>query len=186
MIELKNPMARNIFFSGGVDTESMKTISEKIITINEDDKIMKKVYKLYNLKYTPKPIKIYIDSPGGAVYDAFGTISIIESSKTPVYTYCTGKAMSCGFMLLISGHKRFCYKHGTVLYHQVALGANGKLKDADERVDEAKRLQKKIEDLTLRKTKVPKKQLKKTYKEKTDWYIPSHEAKKLGIVDKII
>ena len=186
MIELKNPMERNIFFSGGVDAESMKTISEKIITVNEDDEMMKKVYELYNLKYKPKPIKIYIDSPGGFVYNAFGTVSIIEKSKTPVYTICTGRAMSCGFMLLVAGHKRFCYEHGTVLYHQVGLGANGKLKDVDESIIEGKRLQKMIEDLTLRTTKITKKRLKKVYKEKTDWFITSSEAKELGIIDEII
>jgi len=186
MIEIKNPMERNIFFSGGVESESMKIISEKIITINDDDKMMKKVYALHNLKYKPKPIKIFIDSPGGLVYDAFGTISIIEKSKTPVYTYCTGKAMSCGFMLLIAGHKRFCYEHGTVLYHQIAIGASGKIKDAEERLVEGNRLQKNIEELTLRKTNISKKQLKKNYKEKIDWYITPQEALKLKIVDKII
>lgn len=186
MIELKNPKERNIFFSGGVNEDSMKEISEKIIEINEDDEMMKKAYALYNLTYNPKPIKIYIDSPGGTVYNMFGTVSIIEKSKTPVHTYCTGSAMSCGFVLLIAGHKRFCYEHGTVLYHQVSLGPHGKLKDVDEEVLEAKRLQKKIDDLTLRRTKITKKQLKKAYKQKTDWFIPAEEAKELGIVDKII
>ena len=68
--------------------------------------------------------------------------------------------MSCGFMILICGHKRFGYKHSTPLYHQVSTGFLGKVKDMEESLAETKRLQAKIEDITLDRTAISKKRLK--------------------------
>lgn len=108
-------------------------------------KNLKKIYAIYDLDYSPKPIKIYIDSYGGAVYQCYGLLSIMDSSKTPIHTIVTGAAMSCGFMMLIHGHKRFAYPLSTPLYHQIGGGAIGKSKDIEEEYVEMKRLQTKLE-----------------------------------------
>ena len=47
-------------------------------------------------------------------------------------------------------------------------------------------MQKDIETLTLKKTKISKEKLEKIFKEKKDWYIESNQCLKLGIVDEII
>ena len=49
-----------------------------------------------------------------------------------------------------------------------------------------KRLQKWIEDLTVRRTSIKKARLKEVYKEKIDWYIPAEEALELGVIDEIL
>ena len=94
--------------------------------------------------------------------------------------------MSAGFILLISGHKRFCYEHGTPLYHQVSSGIFGKIQDMEEYVEETKRLQTKLEEITIRKTKISKSKLEKYKKRKIDWYMSAEKAKELGVVDEII
>jgi ATP-dependent Clp protease protease subunit len=94
--------------------------------------------------------------------------------------------MSCGFLILISGHKRFCYRLSTPLYHQVSSGNFGDIKTIEESVAETKRLQKLIEKLTLEKTKISKKKLKKIYKKKFDWFMTADKALKLGVVDEIL
>ena len=48
-----------------------------------------------------KPIKIYIDSCGGSLTDAFTIIDSIRMSKTPVITIATGCAYSAGFFIFI-------------------------------------------------------------------------------------
>ena len=65
-----------------------------------------------------KPIKIYIDSCGGSLTDAFTIIDSIRMSKTPVITIATGCAYSAGFFIFISGHKRIAYPHASFLYHE--------------------------------------------------------------------
>ena len=89
-------------------------------------------------------------------------------------------------MILISGHKRFGYPHSTPLYHQVSSGFYGKIKDMEEHLEESKRLQKKIEDLTLDRTNISKKKLDEILKNKVDWYMSAEEALSLGVIDGII
>lgn len=183
---LQLPMHRDLFFAKGVDQASIEEISIKILEINRDDEKLKKLYDVYGIEYNPKPIKIYIDSFGGSVYQCFGLLSIMEKSKTPIHTIVTGAAMSAGFMILIHGHKRFAYEHSTVMYHQVGTASWGKLKDIDEDIDEAKRLQLKIEEMTLKKTKISKNKLDKVYVRKKDWYMSAQEALKNGVIDEIL
>jgi ATP-dependent Clp protease protease subunit len=176
---------RNLYLSAQVDQHSMESLSKQIVEINQEDKKLKKLYKVYGLKYTPKPIKIHIDSYGGAVYQCFGLLGIMENSKTPIYTIVTGCAMSCGFMIAISGHKRFAYTKATLLYHQLSTIKYGKLKEIKEDIIESKRLQKMIENIVIEKTKITRKRLKESFNKKEDWFISVDEALELGVIDKI-
>ncbi len=64
-----------------------------------------------------KPIKLYINSPGGEVVEGFPLISTIELSKTPVYTINIGQWSSMSFLIGITGHKRFALPYTTFLLH---------------------------------------------------------------------
>ena len=122
------PMERKLFFTEQFDQKSVAALTKNIFEINEDDRLLEKLYNVYDMEYKVSPIEIMIDSYGGRVYQCMGLISVVENSKTPIWTYVTGAAMSCGFILLISGHKRFAYKRATPLYHQVSSSAYGTVK----------------------------------------------------------
>jgi ATP-dependent Clp protease protease subunit len=186
MQQLPQPKERIIFLDDQVNQKTMNKISKEILDINDSDKELKKLYKIQGLKYKPKPIKIYIDSYGGLVYQCFGLVAIMNKSKVPIWTYVTGAAMSCGFIILIHGHKRFAYEHSTPLYHQVSSGVWGTVKDMEEKVVESKRLLSKIEEMTLSRTNITKKKLKEIYEKKLDWFMTAEEAKKLNVVDEVI
>jgi len=183
---LPSPEERTLYFTQQVNQASIADLTKKIISINTSDRRLKKLAKQMGMKYKPKPIKIFIDSYGGAVYQCFGLLSIMKASETEIHTIVTGCAMSCGFMMLICGHKRFAYPLSTPLYHQVSTGFMGKLKDMEESVEETKRLQKSIEDITFDRTNITRKRLKEVFKGKFDWFMSSDEALKLGVVDEII
>lgn len=185
-IPIPIPKHRNLHFSKQVDQETIGELTKAIIDINEDDQMLTKLYEVYNLEYKPQPIKIYIDSYGGNVYQCFGLLSIMENSKTPIHTIVTGCAMSCGFMILICGHKRFGHKLSTPLYHQVSSYSHGSLKAIEEDLKETKRLQNLMEKITLKHTKILKEKLDKVYKRKIDWCMSAEEAKKNGVIDEII
>lgn len=183
---IEKPRDRNIYLPKKVDQESMNVLTKAIIEINEHDDYLIKLYDIHGINYNPNPIKIYIDSYGGYVYQCFGLIGIMETSETPIHTYVTGAAMSCGFIILIHGHKRFGYEHSTPMYHQVSTGFWGKLADMEEDFIESKRLQRKFEEMTFRKTKITKGKLKEIYDKKIDWYMSATQALRLGVIDKII
>ncbi len=102
------------------------------------------------------------------------------------HTIVTGCAMSCGFLILLAGHKRFAHKMSTPLYHQVSTGFFGKVQDMEEKLEEAKRLQTQIEDYTKSRTKIGKKKLREILENKKDWYMSADEALELGVVDEIL
>lgn len=183
---LKLPKSRDLFFIKQVDQASIGELTQKIVEINQDDEHLKKLYSVYNLDYTPDPIKIYIDSFGGQVYQCFGLISVIERSHTPIHTIVTGCAMSAGFMILISGHRRFAHKLSTPLYHQVSSGTSGTVKEMEEKLEESKRLQSQLEDIVKEKTKITKKRLREIFETQKDWYMTSKEARELGVIDEIL
>lgn len=186
MADITKPLDRNLFFYKDVDQDSIGKLSEDIIKINDSDNKIIKEAQIYGFTYKPEPIKIYIDSYGGYVYQILGLISIINKSEIPIHTIATGAAMSSGFMLLISGHRRFVYELATPLYHQVSSGCWDKIKDMEEKLEEIQRLQKILEDLTLKRTKINYEKLKDVYDRKFDWYMTAQEALSLGVVDEII
>jgi ATP-dependent Clp protease protease subunit len=175
-----------LFFTKQVDQSSIGELTQKIIEINQVDEHLKKIYNVYGLTYNPEPIQVYIDSYGGYVYQCFGLLSVMERSQTPIHTIVTGCAMSVGFMILISGHKRFAHKLSTPLYHQVSSGAAGTVKEMEEKLEESKRLQKQLEDIVKEKTDITKKRLREIFDTKKDWYMTSEEALELNVVDEIL
>jgi ATP-dependent Clp protease protease subunit len=183
---LPKPKFRTLYLPEQVNQESMNKLTKAIIEINNSDAYLRKLYGINDIEYVPKPIEIYIDSYGGAVYQCFGLLGVMDKSVTPVHTIVTGAAMSCGFMILISGHKRFGYEMSTPLYHQVSSSSRGKVQDLEENLQETKRLQQKIEEITLQRTTISKKKLKEILKNKVDWYMTAEEALALGVIDEIV
>jgi ATP-dependent Clp protease protease subunit len=150
---------------------------------NEDDK---RESKEKNYNRNDNPIRIFLNTPGGRVYETLAVVSAIQTSKTPVYTIATGSVMSGGFVIFISGHKRLCYKYATFLYHGVSGWMWGTIPDMKINLEEANREQEIINEIIVNKTKITKKMLEKYNGESKDWYIGVQDALKLKIVDEIL
>lgn len=183
---IRQPKDRIIHLASQVDQASINAVSSKILEINKDDDELEKLFDVYGQSYVRQPIKLFIDSYGGYVYQCFGLVGIMNSSKTPVHTIATGAAMSCGFIILINGHKRFAYKYATPMYHQVSSWGGGTVQDIKEDLEETERLQGVIETMTIEKTKIGADRLKEVREKKLNWFIPANEALRLGVVDEIL
>lgn len=131
-----------------------------------------------------KPIKIFIDSPGGDVTFMWSAIKMIEMSKTPVWTinYCT--AYSAAAEILASGHKRFAFPGSHVMIHLGSCAYSGDVANVETTKKYFDALSKKTVDHLLERTKIEPKMFKK--KTMTDWFLDEDEALKNGVVDKII
>ena len=136
--------------------------------------------------YKREPIKLYINSYGGSVYDMWGLIDVILNSKTPIYTYCTGYAMSAAFKIFLAGHKRYCYKHSTFMYHQMSCRLSGKLQDIEEDREEMDDQNTQIEEYVIDRTNLTKDDIKEIREKRKDFYIHSDKAVKYGIVDEVL
>lgn len=185
-IVLPTPKDRRLIFNKDVTQDTIGELSKQILEIGDDDSYISKIYATHDLTYTPPPIKIYIDSHGGRVYQCFGLLGIMEKSSTPIHTIVTGIAASAGFLISITGHKRFAYDKATLMYHQLSGFTMGKLKDITEKTVESERLMKLIEQHVLAHTKITASKLKEVFDAKFDWYLNAKESLKYGAIDEII
>lgn len=177
-----NTNQRIIYISEHIDNGALGAVNFNLLSLIEQDNKKENTEK----NFVREPIKLYISSCGGSIYDMWGLIDIIKTSPTPIYTYCTGYVMSAAFMIFISGHKRFIGEHSTLLYHQLSSRAQGTYQDLIEEGEERDVLQTQIESFVNSHTNIKQSKLNSVRKNKIDWYIHADEAIELGIADEII
>ncbi|MDF2534029.1 MAG: hypothetical protein K0R18_186 [Bacillales bacterium] len=174
---------RKIILSDVISNATVNVAMQRILDINEYDDERNSKEKDYKVK----PIELVINSPGGSVYDGFGLISVIENSKTPIDTYCFGRAMSMGFSIFLAGDRRYSGKYSTFMYHDISTFTGGSLEDIKRTVKEMERLSKQYDDYVLARTTHILKETLDGYKVRTEnWYIDPVESVKLGIVHEIL
>lgn len=156
--------------------ESLLNLVKMIIRCNKEDAGKPKEER--------KPIKVFIDTPGGDICVLWTVIKAIEISKTPVYTinYCT--CFSAGADLLAAGHKRFALPGTSAMVHSGSCVFGGTMEQAESMKKHFDKLGKKITDYFLARTKVDPKVFKK--KAPADWYFDEDEMLANGLIDEII
>lgn len=177
---------RSIWFTSEVYPETVAQAIQQITAINYADDQKEKQYTLDDQTYVRHPIKLYISSYGGSVYDGLGLVGVIRSSKTPVHTISIGKVMSMGFILALSGHRRFAYPHTSYMFHSLSSVHWGKFSELQESVQEDTRLQAKLDLLTTSLTTITQERLNEVHEKKLDWYLDAEEALALGCFDELI
>lgn len=101
--------SRVIYLNEDISAYTISNIVPLIHKINKDDENVPVDQR--------KPLHIHVTSYGGDAYSGWQIVSTIENSKTPIYTYVEGYAMSMGLPIYLAGHKRFLGKFATLLYH---------------------------------------------------------------------
>ena len=130
-----------------------------------------------------KPIKVYIDSPGGSLTDAFTVSDAIRMSKTPVWGICTGIAYSGGFIILISCHKRIGYPLSSYLFHEGQTKSAGTASQFENYTAFYKRQLLHLKDLVIETTNITEDEY--TSIKKDDVWYDAKEALDKGIIDEI-
>ena len=131
-------------------------------------------------------IKIYINSPGGAVTAALAIYDTMQYVRPDIQTICVGLAASGSALLLAAGKKgkRMILPNGEVMIHQVMGGAQGQASDVDIHARHILRIKEKLNKILAKHTG---QKLSKVERDTDrDYFMDSEEAKKYGIVDKII
>ena len=134
-------------------------------------------------------IPVVIDSFGGQVYSLLAMISEIENSKLPIATIASGKAMSCGSILLSCGDPghRYINSTATVMIHDVSAMTTGKNEEIKASTKNTDRLNKLIFRLLAKNCGQEKDYFLDQIHNKShaEWYLSASECKKHGIVDHI-
>lgn len=183
MAEKINYKRRNIYLNGDIEEDIAKKVIEQIIEINAYDKEQ----RMEDIYYKANPINLFLTTDGGSVGEALAIYDAIKYSKTPVDIYVLGKCYSAGFVILGAGNHRFAYPNATLMTHEVSYSSSYKQLTAHEDYgNESRKIQKKINELILKDTNIPREELQWHYEHKKDWFINTEEALRFGIIDKII
>ena len=170
---------RKILLSDNIKSDTVKGIIETIMNINYDDDIKEADYK----DWERKPIKLFINSFGGSVYDGLALVDVIKQSKTPVHTISIGSSMSMGFWIYLAGHKRYVGENATLMFHDISTWVWDKTETIKQELNEVLRLQKVICTEVTSTSLVKQETLDDYITRKAEWYIPADEAIKLKLAD---
>jgi ATP-dependent Clp protease, protease subunit len=133
-----------------------------------------------------KDISLYINSPGGSVYDALAIYDTIKFVSPAVATYGIGVQASAAAFILSSGTKgkRHLLEHSTVMIHQPSSGTRGKVTDQEIDLRESLRIKRLLEEIMAKNTGQPVKRIHEDMER--DKWLDSEEARKYGLVDHVI
>ena len=175
--ELYDRECRTIYINNIIDESTSESITYMIMKYNRDDK-GKSIEDR-------KPIFIYINSLGGSVSDGFVIIDAVVASKTPVYTVNIGTSYSMGFLIFLSGTKRYATINSTFLCHEGSSSVYDTMSKAKDRMEfENNQMEKHIMDYVLSRTHISESLYQEQYRK--EWYMYPEEAKKLGVVTDIV
>lgn len=133
-----------------------------------------------------KDIFLYINSPGGSVYDALAIYDTMQYITNDVQTVGIGVQASAAAFLLSSGTKgkRFLLPNSTVMIHQPSSGTRGKVTDQEIDLKESLRVKYLLESIMAKNTGQKPEKVHEDMER--DRWMTAAEASKYGLVDKII
>ena len=166
-------LKENIIFLGGDITDEVANlvIAQLLFLESQDPK---------------KDISIYINSPGGSITAGLAIVDAMNHIKNDISTVCVGIAASMGSIILSSGKKgkRYALPNADVLIHQPLGGVQGQASDIEISAKRIINLKAKLIKMLSDATGKSISQIEKDADR--DYFMTAEEAKKYGIVDKVI
>lgn len=146
------------------------------------------VAQLIHLAYADpkKDIKLYINCPGGSVYDGMAIYDTMQYIKPDVQTIGIGLQASMGAFLLSSGvkGKRMLLPNSRVMIHQPSSGTEGKVTDQEITLRESIALKKILNEILAKNTGQKLAKIEKDVER--DHWMSATDAVEYGLVDKVI
>lgn len=168
-----------------------RLLNERIIFIGDEVNSQTAnliIAQLLHLAYEDpkKDIKLYINSPGGSVYDGLAIYDAIQFVKPDVQTIGIGLQASFGAILLASGTKgkRFMLPNARVMMHQPHGGTQGQITDQEITLKEGLHLKQRLTEIMAKNT--GQKLAKVRDDMERDFWMGAEEAKAYGLIDDVI
>ena len=163
---------RIIFLGEEVTEGSANTIVAQLLHLANED--------------PDKDIQLYINSPGGSVYDGLAIYDTMQYIKPDVQTIGIGLQASMGAFLLSSGAKgkRFVLPNARVMIHQTSSGTQGMVTDQEISLRESVRMKELLAKVIAKNTGQKLEKIKADMER--DHWMSADEAVKYGLADEMI
>jgi ATP-dependent Clp protease, protease subunit len=106
-------------------------------------------------------------------------------SETPIITYGLGIVASMALGIFVMGDVRIAHRYTRFMWHSVAYGAMGNIKDHEDGHKEADTLQRMYNDL-FKETGITPEMMADIRERKSDFFFSGKEAVKLKVADEVI
>lgn len=163
---------RIIMIGGAIDDNLANIVIAQLLFLDsQDDK---------------KDIHLYINSPGGSVTAGMAMYDTMQFVKSDVTTTCVGMAASMGAFLLAGGAKgkRAALPNSKILIHQVLAGFEGQATDVKIQAEEILRTKEQVNKILAKNTGQTLAKIDQDTDR--DFYMRPLEAKKYGLIDRVI
>ena len=133
-----------------------------------------------------KDIQLYINSPGGSVYDGLAIYDTMQYIAPDVQTIGIGLQASMGAFLLSSGAKgkRFVLPTARVMIHQPSSGTRGKVTDQEISLRESIALKERLATIMADNTGQKLDKIKADMER--DYWLSAADAVAYGLADEVI
>jgi ATP-dependent Clp protease, protease subunit len=163
---------RIIFLAGPIDDDVANLVIAQLLFLQFED--------------PKKDILLYVNSPGGSVSAGLAIVDTMMHVKPDVQTVCVGIAASMGAVILSAGAKgkRFVLPNSEVMIHQPSGGFSGQAADIEITAKQIIKLRESLNKILAKNTGKSLAQIEKDVDR--DFYMSAEDAKKYGIIDKIL
>jgi ATP-dependent Clp protease protease subunit len=163
---------RIIFLVGPVNEQTANVIVAQLLFLESEN--------------PEKDISLYINSPGGSVYDGLAIYDTMQFIKPDVSTLCTGFAASMASILLAAGHKgkRFALPNARIMVHQPSGGSQGNAADIEIQAREVLFLRERLNAILAERTGKAVAQIE--LDTDRDNFMSAALARDYGIVDEVL
>lgn len=164
---------RIIFLGGPIEDTMANLIIAQLLFLQAED--------------PKKDISIYINSPGGSVTSTLAIVDTMKFIKPDVSTVCVGIAASGAALILSAGAKgkRLILPNAEVMIHQPLMsGVEGQATDIAITAKQILKTKDRLNKMLAENTGQPLSKIEQDVER--DFFMDANEAKKYGIVDKIL
>ena len=165
---------RVVFFTGEVEANMCNVAVAQLLFLEAEN--------------PDQPINMYINSPGGSVYDGLAVYDVMQYIKCPVATYVTGMAASMGSFIAQAGTPgmRYLLPRSVTMIHQPSSGTRGKVSDMEIDLKESLRIKREMTELYVKHNSrgVPYEEFERLMDR--DRWLTAREALDLGLADHIV
>jgi ATP-dependent Clp protease protease subunit len=166
---LKN---RIVFLGTPIDDQTANLVIAQLLFLNQED--------------PERPIRLYIQSPGGVIYSGLAIYDTMQSLPNTIETWAVGMTASFGTVLLAAGTPghRYALPHATIHMHPAAGGTQGYTPEVEIRYKEMKRQQDMMNLILSKHTGQTVETIVQDFER--DHWKNAPEAKAYGFVDEVV
>ncbi|HTJ63862.1 MAG TPA: ATP-dependent Clp protease proteolytic subunit [Alphaproteobacteria bacterium] len=163
--------SRTVLLFGEINDKVARSITAQLVALSAE---------------SAKPIRMFINSPGGHVESGDTIFDVIRFVRAPVQVIGTGWVASAGALIFIAAKKenRFCLPNTRFMLHQPSGGAMGKASDIAIEAKEIIRMRQRLNETFAKETGQSLEKI--TRDTERNYWMSAEEAVTYGLAHKVI